>query len=144
MRIWLAYKFRNTDQSILRPRLEEITSLLESDGHKVFTMIKDIQDWDPDCMPKEEAVKRAIPFYMTCDAGLYIFDTDQPSEGRGFDAGVFVGQNKPTIMAIRKPFTIPFTEALFTQNPANKELPFPCVIRYDNYTDIAAAMRKKE
>ncbi|MFC1741914.1 hypothetical protein ACFL3V_05240 [Nanoarchaeota archaeon] len=136
MRIWLAYKFRGADMQELRSNLENIITLLSHKGHEIKTMIKDIQGWDPDCMPKTEAVKRAYTLMDTCDMALCIYHAPDPSEGRGWDTGYFAGRNKPTVMAIKKDIQNPFTEALFSQNPANRQAGLPSIIRYDAFTDI--------
>jgi hypothetical protein len=143
MKIWLAYKFRDCDFTELRSQLENLIEILMNNGHEVFTMIKDIQDWDPDSMSKEEAVRRAHPFYEACEAALCLYATSDPSEGRGFDAGVFVGQGKPTIMALHNSLKIPFTEALYSENPANARHHLPSVIRYEHLEDIARQLKPK-
>ncbi|MEK6961284.1 MAG: hypothetical protein AABX47_09005 [Nanoarchaeota archaeon] len=143
MKIWLAYKFRGSSLDTLRPQLEEIVSLLENDGHKVFTMIKNIQNWNPDpsVMSKSEAVRRAYCLCGECDIGLCVYPSADPSEGRGWDAGYLAGMGKPTVMAIHTSLSIPYTEALFLENPANLRHNIPPIIRYDTFHDIARSLR---
>ncbi len=140
MKIWLSYRFRGADLAALRLQLNEITALLEKKGYRVFTMIKDIQNWDANAMPKAEAVRKAYDMCKKCDAALCIYSTLEASEGRGWDAGYFAGMNKPTIMAIHKSVSSEYTEALYTENTANKIHKLPGVIRYETFQDIANAL----
>jgi nucleoside 2-deoxyribosyltransferase len=133
----MAYKFRGSDITVLRPQLEELTDLLEAKGHDVVTMIKDIQQWNPDCMSKAEAVRQGYRLMDTCDGALCVYQGLDPSEGRGFDTGYFVGADKPTIMAIPINLSIPFNEALFSENLANRVHNVPSIIRYETFKDIA-------
>ena len=142
MKIWLAYKFRGSDLNQLRIELDELKALLEKAGHQVITMIKDIQGWDPNSMSKDEVVRRAYVLAKECEIALCIYPTEDSSEGRGWDAGYFAGMGKPTVMAIHHNISIPYTEALYSQNPANKEQNLPGVIRYRTYQDILVALAK--
>lgn len=140
MKIWLAYKFRGANFEELRSQLDTLTDLLQRRGHKVVTMIKDIQNWNTDSMTKSEAVRQAYGLYQKCDVALCIYPTLEVSEGRGWDAGFFAGTGKPTIMAIHESCSSPFTEALFSENPANKKFNLPAIIRYKDLEDIAEMM----
>ncbi len=142
MRIWLAYKFRGANLTDLKTQLEEIAALLQASGHQVITMLCDIQNWNPDSMPKIEAVRKAYALYGTCDLALCIYSFNDPSEGRGWDAGYFAGMGKPTIMAVHNSVSIPYTEALFLENPANKKNNIPAIIRYADFSEIADALKK--
>ncbi len=139
MKIWLAYKFRGADLETLKKQLNELVVLLENNGHEVVTMISNIQGWnlDTNVLSKSEAVRQAYALCKQCDVALCLFPTDDSSEGRGWDAGYFAGMGKPTIMAIEQSLSIPYTEALFSENPANKEWNLPSIIRYTTFKDIA-------
>ncbi|MFA6446744.1 MAG: hypothetical protein WCW31_00615 [Patescibacteria group bacterium] len=137
MRIWLAYKFRGRNLDELRLVLADIRRLFQARGHQVVTMIEDIQNWDWESKSKAWAVSEEYRLANSCDLALCIYESEEPSEGRGWDAGFFAGMGKPTVMAIKRPLTIPFTEALFTENPANAQAGLPGVIRYDTFEEIA-------
>jgi len=140
MRFWLAYKFRGADLDELKTQLAELRGLLESKGHEIVTMVEDIQNWDWQSQPKTEVLQAQYRLAKNCDAALCVYTSDAPSEGRGFDVGLFAGMGKPTIMAIQKPLSIPFTEAFYSENPANRELGFDSIIRFDGFEDIANAL----
>lgn len=77
----------------------------------------------------------------TCDITLCIYTSLDPSEGRGWDAGFFAGMGKPTVMAIHNSISDPYIEGLFSENPANKILNLPAIIRYENFEDIARVFK---
>lgn len=153
MKIWLAYKFRGRDVQDVRRDLGQLKKLLEAKGHQVLIMAEDVQNWNfgPDSLSKAEAVRRALPLMASCDLLLSLRDSNEPSEGRGWEGGFFTGLGKPTVLAVhRADREDEFNEALFTENPANlsdlpdlirrnlgMELPGP-VIRYWSFADIAA------
>lgn len=120
----------------LKIQLAELRSLLESKGHEVVTMIENIQNWDWQSKSKAEVVRIQYEVVKDCDAALCVYTSDAPSEGRGFDVGLFAGMGKPTIMAIQKPYSIPFTEAFYSENKANESLGFSPVIRFETFQDI--------
>lgn len=137
MKFWLAYKFRGADLDQLKDQLTELRGLLEAKGHEVVTMIEDIQNWDWKAQTKTEVLQAQYRIVKDCDAALCVYTSDDPSEGRGFDVGLFAGMGKPTIMAIHKSLSIPFTEAFFSENPANEGLGHEPVIRFETFQDIA-------
>lgn len=139
MKIWLAYQFRDVDQQTLKSQLDMLTRALRAKGHEVFTMIDTIQHWnlDTQTLSKADAVAKAYELCKECDVALCLYPTEDKSEGRGWDAGFFAGMGKPTVMAIKSGLSIPYTEALFTENPANKKYKLPSVIRYLDLPDIA-------
>jgi nucleoside 2-deoxyribosyltransferase len=136
MKIWLAYKFRGADLNELRITLERLIFQFKEKGHEVFTMIESIQNWDSECLSKDQAVEKAIEIMKSCDLCLCIYETDLPSEGRGWDAGFFAGSGKPTIMVKKRGVNIRYTEALFRQNSANKNVNIQAVNEYDELEQI--------
>lgn len=138
MKIWLAYKFRGRSPGELRLILADMRALLQARGHEVVTMIEDIQNWDWQSQSKASVVSEEYRLAKSCDLALCIYETEEPSEGRGWDAGFFAGMGKPTIMALKRPLSIPYTEALYTENPANAQAGLPGVIRYDTFEEIAS------
>lgn len=137
MKFWLAYKFRGADLDELKVQLAELRSLLEAKGHEVVTMVENIQNWDWQSQPKTEVLQEQYKLVKDCDAALCVYTSEDPSEGRGFDVGLFAGMGKPTIMAIHKSLSIPFTEAFYSENPANQQLKFDPIIRFESFGDIA-------
>ncbi|MFA6099509.1 MAG: nucleoside 2-deoxyribosyltransferase [Patescibacteria group bacterium] len=136
MKFWLAYKFRGADLDELKVQLAELRSLLEAKGHEVVTMIESIQNWNWQSQPKTEVLQAQYKLVKDCDAALCVYTSEDPSEGRGFDVGLFAGMGKPTIMAIHKSLSIPFTEAFYSENPANQQLKFDPVIRFESFGDM--------
>jgi len=136
MKFWLAYKFRGANLDELKIQLADLRKLLEEKGHEVVTMIENIQNWDWQSQSKAEVLRAQYDLAKNCDAALCVYTSEDPSEGRGFDVGLFAGMGKPTIMAIQKPFSIPFTEAFYSENPANQSLGFDPVIRFEVFEDI--------
>lgn len=140
MKIWVAYQFSGADLSLLKTMLGLLRSQLETHGHVMVTMVEDIQEWDIRSLPKDELVRRMFPLMETCDMALCIYPDQDASDGRGFDAGYFVGCGKPVVMAIHASLTKPYQEALFTEAPSNKGRKWPSVIRYLTFQDIADAL----
>ncbi len=132
MRIWVAYKFRGASFEKLRSDLEQLEVQLSLHGHEMVTMIKSIQAWDAGAVTKSKAVKEAYELMKTCDVGLFLYPTNDPSEGRGWDAGYMTGLGKPTIMATHKNVSSPYTEALYTTNIHPSGL-----VRYDSIEGLA-------
>ncbi len=141
MKIWLAYKFRGADLEKLKEQLDEIRAMFRESGHEIITMIDDIQkwDWNNPAIPKAEVIRQEYLLAKTCDMALCIYTSLDPSEGRGWDAGFFAGMGKPTIMAIHNSLSDPYVEGLYSENPANKSLNLPAIIRYENFEDIVKA-----
>lgn len=139
MKIWLAYRFTGADKFRLRQDLQTLRSSFAAFGLEMFTMIEDIQAWDPDCMPKADAIRRACELMRACEGCICLYDGKEASEGRGWEAGFFAGLGKPTAIALAKPLSLPYVEALFTTNPANNKRsnPWPGVIRYFFLSEIA-------
>jgi nucleoside 2-deoxyribosyltransferase len=145
MRIWLAYKFRGRSIDEVQFRLASLKDLLVAKGHQVLIMAEDVQGWNfgPDSLSKAEAVRQALPLMAGCDLLLSLYESDEPSEGRGWEGGFFTGLGKPTVLAVHESVQNEFNEALFTENPANVTrsrlgLTPPSVIRYRSFADIAA------
>ncbi|MFA5185171.1 MAG: hypothetical protein WC551_01675 [Patescibacteria group bacterium] len=136
MKIWVAYQFTGADLDVLKSTLGQLRRQLEARGHVMVTMVEDIQEWDVRGLPKDELVRRMFPLMETCDMALCIYPDQQASDGRGYDAGYFIGRGKPVVMAIHGSLKKPFQEALFSQAPPNKELDWS-VIRYLSFQDIA-------
>jgi nucleoside 2-deoxyribosyltransferase len=145
MRIWLAYKFRGRDKKELKLQLLSLSSMLRMRGHEVITMAGDIQRWSfgVNPMTKSEVVRRAVEEMRRCDAILCLVEKDEPSEGRGWEAGFCFALGKPTILAVHKSVSNPYNEALYTENPANAAAGLPSVIRWETLEHVADALRTK-
>ncbi|MFA6097394.1 MAG: hypothetical protein WC788_07255 [Candidatus Paceibacterota bacterium] len=126
----------------LKKQLDEIRTTFQELGYEIVTMIDDIQkwDWNNPAIPKTEVIRQEYILAKTCDIALCIYTSLDPSEGRGWDAGFFAGMGKPTIMAIHNSISDPYIEGLFSENPANKILNVPAIIRYENFEDIARTL----
>src|SRR5512135_152647 len=120
MRIWVAYRFTGADVAVLRTALTQLRCRLEERGHVMVTMIEDIQEWDVHGLPKDEVIRRMFELIPTCDLVLCVYPGAECSEGRGFEAGYFIGLGKPAIMALHASGRMPYHEALFTEAPSNR------------------------
>lgn len=140
MKIWVAYRFTGADMEVLKTTLGQLRRHLGARGHEMVTMVEDIQEWDISSLPKDELVRRMYPLMAACDMALCVYSDQEASDGRGYDAGYFIGCGKPVVMAIHASISKPFQEALFSQAPPNRGRSWPSVIRYRSFQDIAAAL----
>jgi len=144
MKIWVAYQFTGADMDVLKVTLGQLRRHLGARGYEMVTMVEDIQDWDIHSLPKDELVRRMFLLMEACDLALCIYPDQAASDGRGYDAGYFVGRGKPVVMAVHASFNKPYQEALFSQAPSNKGWNRPAVIRYRSFQDIAQALPEVE
>ncbi len=139
LKIWLAYRFTGADREKLRMGLQVLRASFAQQGLRMYTLLEDIQNWDPDCMSKAEAVRLMLGLMQECDGLIALYDSRDGSDGRGWEAGYFAGLGKPTTMALRNGVSLKYHEAMYAANPANSLLHWPSVIRFDRIDEIAAA-----
>ncbi|MBW3015801.1 nucleoside 2-deoxyribosyltransferase [Candidatus Woesearchaeota archaeon] len=83
MKIYLAYKFKNSDKEELRKKIEETSKELEEQGHEVFAFFRDEQNYGEIKMTVQEVVFTAMKRLRECDA-IYVIGE---SKGAYFEAG---------------------------------------------------------
>lgn len=141
MKIWVAYRFTGADHDQLKATLLEVRRLLEASGHTVMTMIEDIQQWHAMPMFQIDAIKRMNELSCECDVMLAICDGLEPSEGRGYECGMFTARGQATIMAMHSTIMLSeYYQGLYLANPANEKLGVPSIISYRNLEFIPAAL----
>ena len=141
MRIWVAYRFSDADRRELKRELAAIRAAFEAKGHSVSTMIEDIQRWGKVKMTKVEAIrelKRRAPEH---DALVCFYFGAEPSSGRSWEAGLYDGMGKPTVLAVPLLVTLrEYEYAMFKSNEANLPAKLPYFVRYMDYDEVAAAL----
>jgi hypothetical protein len=140
---WLGYRFSGANHEVLRQTLLDLRAVLAPAGHPFKTMIEDIQDWNRNPMTKLEAIRRMLEETAKpeCRGFLSFWLEPEPSEGRGFEVGLFAGRGKPTILfAESSVFVSEYNQAIYLSNMANRKCGVPSVIRYRRREYIPRAM----
>ncbi|MFA4953953.1 MAG: hypothetical protein WC641_01420 [Patescibacteria group bacterium] len=140
---WLGYRFSGANHEVLRQTLLDLRTVLAPAGHPFKTMIEDIQDWSRNPMTKREAIQRMLErtAEAECRGFLSFWLEPEPSEGRGFEVGLFAGRGKPTIMLVESSvFVSEYNQAIYLSNAANREHGLPSIIRYRTPRFIAKAL----
>jgi len=129
MKVYIAYKFKDTNPEELKKKLEELSKVIEeSTGWKTFVFFRDVQNWQKSTMSVKEIVARAKEEIAKCDAIL--IEASEKANGVYFEAGYANALDKKVIVIRKKS-----TEAAFLESIANT------VIEYDNLEDLGEKLK---
>ncbi len=128
-KIYIAYKFKDSDPVLLKQKLEELSNVVEETlGYKTFIFFRDTQDWGKIKMPIKEVVKKAYKTIEKCDALLV--EASEKANGVYFEVGYAKALKKKIIIIHQKG-----TEANFLEACADK------IIVYEDLDDLRKKLK---
>lgn len=128
-KIYLAYKFKDSDPVLLKQKLEELSKIVEETlSYKTFIFFRDAQDWGKIKMPIKEVVKKAYKAIEKCDSILV--EASEKANGVYFEVGYAKALKKKIIIVHKKG-----TEANFLEACADK------VVEYKDLDDLKKKLK---
>jgi len=122
--IYIAYKFKDTDPSKLKKKLEELSKIIEdSTGYKTFIFFRDAQKWGKIKMDIKEVVEKASKAVEECD--VILVEASEKANGIYFEVGYAKALGKKVIIIHKKG-----TEANFLNATADVS------IEYEDFEDL--------
>jgi len=85
MKIYIAYKFKDADTTILKKKLTELSNALESAGHSTFIFFRDVQKWGAVQTSLPEVIEGATAGLKDCD--MILADITEKANGVYFEMG---------------------------------------------------------
>jgi len=129
MRIYLAYKFKGADSNLLRKKLEELSKVLEEQGHETFIFFRDVQKWGEVKTTVQEIVNGAIQGIKDCD--MILADISEKANGVYFEIGYAKALGKKVVVMLQAD-----KEANFLKASADE------VIEYSDFEDLKEKLKK--
>ena len=112
MKIFIAYRYRDSEKDEIRKNVEAISSVLEIASHAPFIFARDVQKWGEVNMTLAEIIKRAFEEIDSSDALLVFIDSDEKSEGAMMEVGYAHGKGKKIIACIKKGLRYSFVRGI--------------------------------
>ena len=123
MKIYIAYKFKDADTKILRKKLEELSSVLEQQGHSTFIFFRDVQKWGKIKTDIKQVVDKATEAMKDCD--MILADISEKANGVYYEIGVARGLGKKVVVMCEAG-----KEAAFLKATADR------VIEYEDWREL--------
>jgi nucleoside 2-deoxyribosyltransferase len=118
MKIYIAYKFKDSDPKELKRKLEEISKVVEETLKcKTFIFFRDVQKWGKIKMKIKEVIEKACDSIKECDALLV--EASEKANGVYFEVG-YAKALKKKIIVIHKEGT----EANFLEGCADASIEY--------------------
>ena len=104
MRLYVAYKHLDEDESKLRNILEDISDQIKASGHSSFIYFRDIQKWNSKSLKltPSELILKGFAKLKKCDGVLIIVGSKEKSEGMLLEIGFAKALKKKLFLAIDK------------------------------------------
>lgn len=99
MRWYIAYKFTGEDSKEVRGILNNLCSILESNGHKNYCVLLDNNLIDKG---EKEIFDNALNEIDNCDGVLIFVKSEKKSEGMLIEAGYALAKGKRLVLIIQK------------------------------------------
>ena len=129
MKVYLTYKFKETDPEEVKKKIQELSRVIEdSTGWKTFAFFRDVQKWQVGVMSIQEVVTKAMESIKECDA--IIAESSEKSNGVYFEVGYAKALGKKVIIIHKKG-----TEANFLESSADIK------IEYDDLEDLKKKLK---
>ena len=122
MKIFIAYRYRDTEKVEIRKNVEAVSNGLKIAGHIPFIFARDVQKWGEAHMTLPEIIKRAFEEIDASDAVLAFIDSDEKSEGALMEIGYAYARGKKVIAYIKKGLRYSFVRGI-----ASKTIEFDTV-----------------
>jgi nucleoside 2-deoxyribosyltransferase len=130
-KIYVAYKFKDSDPKKLREKLEELSKIIEkSTEYKTFIFFRDVQNWGEKKMNIKEVVEKAMEHLKKCDA--LIVEASEKANGIYFEVGYAKALGKKIIIVYEKG-----SEANFLESSADIS------IEYEDFDDLKKKLKEK-
>ena len=131
-KIYIAYKFKDSDPVLLKQKLEELSKVVEETlGYKTFIFFRDAQKWGKIKMSVKEVVEKAYKTIEKCDAILV--EASEKANGVYFEVGYAKALKKKIIIVHQEG-----TEANFLEACADK------IIIYKDFEDLRKKLKKSQ
>lgn len=101
MKIFISYNFLSSDKNILKEKLQDLSSALESLGHTTFIHWRDKQDWGENGIEysKAEIITNAFKGVEECEYFIAFTETKEKSQGMLLELGYAFAKNKKVVLA---------------------------------------------
>lgn len=127
--MYVAYKFKGSDPSELKAKLEELSKVIEeSTDYKTFIFFRDAQNWGEKKMDIKEVVDKALEYVKQCDAMLV--EASEKANGMYFEMGYAKALGKKIILIHKKG-----TEVNFLKSASD------VCIEYDDFEDLERKLK---
>jgi nucleoside 2-deoxyribosyltransferase len=128
-KIYVAYKFKDADLSVLKQKLEELSKVIEEvTNYKTYVFFRDAQKWGKIKMDIKEVTKKASEALEKCDAILV--EATEKSNGAYFEVGYANALGKKVIIVHKTG-----TETNFLDSIADVS------IEYDTFEDLREKLK---
>jgi len=128
-KMYVAYKFKGSDPSELKAKLEELSKVIEeSTDYKTFIFFRDAQNWGEKKMDIKEVVDKALEYVKQCDAMLV--EASEKANGMYFEMGYAKALGKKIILIHKKG-----TEVNFLKSASD------VCIEYDDFEDLERKLK---
>jgi len=129
-KIFIAYKFKDSDPALLKQKLEELSKIVEDTLKcKTFIFFRDTQKWGEIEMDVKKLVKEACKAVKKCDAILV--EASEKASGAYFEVGYAKALGKKVIIIHQEG-----TEAAFLEAAADVS------ITYKGWEDLREKLKK--
>ena len=129
-KIYVAYKFKDTNPLVLKQKLEELSMIIEEvTDYKTFIFFRDIQKWGKIRMDAKEIAPKASEALKKCDAILV--EATEKANGAYFEVGYAKALGKKVIIVHKTG-----TETTFLDSIADIS------IEYNDFKDLKEKLRK--
>ena len=132
MRVFISYKFRGANKANLKRKLEEVSSILEKNGHQTVLYFRDKENWQTRNFPPGKVIKEAFEEIRKCDAVLAFIDHKETSEGALLEIGYAKALNKKIILLISEKHPSLTLEAISDK-----------LIKFSSFKELNKKLRKK-
>ncbi|MDP2947594.1 MAG: hypothetical protein Q8N88_05760 [Nanoarchaeota archaeon] len=109
-KIYVAYKFKDSDPILLKKKLEELSKIIEETlSCKTFVFFRDAQNWGEIQMNVKEIIGKAYEEIKKCDA-IFV-EASEKANGVYFEVGCAKALKKKIIVAHKEETEANFLEA---------------------------------
>jgi nucleoside 2-deoxyribosyltransferase len=121
MKVFITYKFKDSNPEELREQLEEFSNLIEtSTDWEPFIFFRDVQNWETGKMEVDEILEKAMESIKGCDAILA--EASEKARGAYFEIGYAKALGKKVIVIHKEGTEAHFLEALADVKIVYKDL----------------------